>query len=111
MLGDISITLLLFSLGVRLTDATCRTWKAGFAGAVVRPVLGMLIAWIAAGLLGLDKRQSGMLLVFGALPPAVLNFIFAERYRQEPEKVASIVMIGNIAALVFVSVALAFALP
>ena len=42
-----------------------------------------------------------MLLVFGALPPAVLNFLFAERYNQEPERVASIVLIGNLAALLF----------
>ena len=42
-----------------------------------------------------------MLLVFGALPPAVLNFLFAERYKQEPQRVASIVLIGNLAALIF----------
>ena len=52
-----------------------------------------------------------MLLIFGALPPAVLNYVFAERYRQEPEKVASIVMVGNVAALLFVPLALALALP
>ena len=51
-----------------------------------------------------------MLLIFGALPPAVLNYVFAERYRQEPKKVASIVMIGNVAALIFISLALAIAL-
>jgi hypothetical protein len=40
--------------------------------------------------------------VFGALPPAVLNYVFAERYRQEPDKVASIVMIGNVADVGFI---------
>ena len=51
-----------------------------------------------------------MLLVFGALPPAVLNFLFAERYKQEPQRVASIVLIGNIAALIFLPLALALVL-
>lgn len=110
MLGEISIPLLLFSLGVRLTDSSFRTWRIGAAGAVARPVLGMLIAWVSARLLGLNDRHAGMLLVFGALPPAVLNYVFAERYRQEPEKVASIVLIGNLSALVFISLALAIAL-
>lgn len=110
MLGEISIPLLLFSLGVRLTDANFHTWRIGVAGAAVRPLLGMAIAWPAAQLLGLDAQHSAMLLIFGALPPAVLNYVFAERYRQEPEKVASIVMIGNVAALVFISLALAIAL-
>ena len=51
-----------------------------------------------------------MLFVFGALPPAVLNFLFAERYRQEPQRVASIVLIGNLAALLFLPLALAWVL-
>ena len=62
-------------------------------------------------LIDLPDRQRALLLVFGALPPAVLNYIFAERYRQEPEKVASVVLIGNIASLLFLSVALAVVLP
>ena len=61
-------------------------------------------------LLGLDAMQTGMLLIFGALPPAVLNFLFDERYKQEPERVASIVLIGNLAALLFLPLALALVL-
>jgi predicted permease len=44
------------------------------------------------------------------LPPAVLNFLFAERYKQEPQRVASIVLIGNLAALIFLPLALAWVL-
>jgi len=40
----------------------------------------------------------------------VLNFVFAERYQQEPVKVASIVMIGNLGSLLFVPLALALTL-
>ena len=61
-------------------------------------------------ILGLEGREAAMLLVFGALPPAVLNFLFAERYRQEPERVASIVLIGNLAGLGFLPLALALVL-
>lgn len=111
MLGEISIPLLLFALGVRLTEATFGTWRIGLAGAVLRPLAGVAIAWPAAIALGLGPQYRGLLIVFGALPPAVLNYVFAERWRQEPEKVASIVMTGNLAAIVFVSAALAVALP
>ncbi|BBO22028.1 MAG: AEC family transporter [Rhodocyclaceae bacterium] len=109
MLGDISIPLLLFALGVRLAGASFHAWGIGLAGAVARPVLGMLIAWGAGRALGLSTEHQAMLLVFGALPPAVLNYVFAERYAQEPDKVASIVMVGNVAALLFIPVALAIA--
>lgn len=111
MLGDVSIPLLLFSLGVRLTDSAARDLRLGLVGAALCPLAGMAVAWTVAPLLGLAETQAAMLLIFGALPPAVLNYIFAERYRQEPERVASIVMIGNVAALLFVPLALYLALP
>ncbi|MBL8502400.1 MAG: AEC family transporter, partial [Rhodocyclaceae bacterium] len=95
---------------VRLADASFHAWGIGLAGAVARPVLGMLIAWGAGWALDLSAQHQALLLVFGALPPAVLNYVFAERYRQEPDKVASIVMVGNVAALLFIPLALALAL-
>ena len=110
MLGDVSVPLLLFSLGVRMTDVSFREWKLASGSAVLRPLAGILIAASLIPMLGLQGREAAMLLVFGALPPAVLNFLFAERYRQEPQRVASIVLIGNLAALVFLPLALALVL-
>lgn len=110
MLGDVSIPLLLFALGVRMTDVSFGDSRVAVAGAVLRPVAGLVLAWVVAKLLGLGSQETAMLLVFGALPPAVLNFLFAERYRQEPERVASIVLIGNLAALGFLPLALALVL-
>jgi predicted permease len=107
MLGDISVPLLLFSLGVRMTDVNFREWKLAVGAALLRPVAGMLIAAGVIQLLGLTGRDAAMLFVFGALPPAVLNFLFAERYQQEPQRVASIVLIGNLMALLFLPLALA----
>ncbi|WP_415033585.1 AEC family transporter [Azonexus sp.] len=110
MLGDISVPLMLFSLGVRMTGFTLNDWQLAVGSAVLRPLAGMLIAWGIIHLLGLEGRDAAMLLVFGALPPAVLNFLFAERYQQEPQRVASIVLIGNLAALIFLPLALALVL-
>ncbi len=110
MLGDVSVPLLLFSLGVRMTDVSFSEWKVAVGSAVLRPLAGMAVAYGAIAVLGLQGRDAAMLLVFGALPPAVLNFLFAERYKQEPQRVASIVLIGNLAALVFLPLALALVL-
>jgi len=54
--------------------------------------------------------QAGSLLLFGALPPAVMNFLFAERFNQEPQSVASIVLLGNLAAMITLPLALAYVL-
>lgn len=110
MVGDISIPLMLFALGVRLADSRIEALGFGLLGAVLRPLIGMLLAWGLMRLIELPAREQALLLVFGALPPAVLNFMFAERYGQEPEKVASMVLIGHLAAVVFLPVALALAL-
>ncbi len=110
MLGEISIPLMLFALGVRLTESRIGEIRLGLIGAVARPVIGMLLAAAIMMVVPLPERERALLLVFGALPPAVLNYIFAERYHQEPEKVASIVLIGNVAALAFLPLALAMGL-
>jgi len=110
MLADISIPLALFSLGVRMTDSGFSHWREGVLGAVARPIVGMLIAWAAAPLLGLHGKQAALLLVYGALPPAVVNYVFAERYQQEPDKVAAIVLVGNLASVITLPLVLAIVL-
>ncbi|MDD2882437.1 MAG: AEC family transporter [Rhodoferax sp.] len=110
LLGDISIGLMIFSLGVRLATAHLSAWRIGMVGACVTPLTGMLVAWVLGLAMPLTPTEQAMLFVFGALPPAVSCFIFAERYKQEPEKVASIVIIGNVAALFFIPLALALRL-
>ena len=110
MLGEISIPLMLFGLGVRLADSRIGAIGIGVFGAVARPLVGMALAWAVMQVIELPLREQALMLVFGALPPAVLNYMFAERYQQEPGKVASMVLIGNVAAAVFLPLALALVL-
>jgi predicted permease len=110
LLGDVAVPLLLFSLGVRLAVSSFSDLRIGLIATAARPLMGMALGWGLAHALGLEGRDAAMLLVFGALPPAVLNYVFAERYHQEPAKIASIVMLGNLGALLFVPLALALTL-
>ena len=111
LLGQAAIPLLLFSLGARLTSVDLRDWRLGVLGAVVCPLTGVLMVLLVKPFLDLSAPHTALLIVFGALPPAVFNYLMAEQYRQEPARVASIVMIGNLGALVSIPIALAFALP
>ena len=110
MVGDGLIPLMLLSLGVRLVDIDWHDTKIGFIGGLVCPLTGLAMAALLAPLLGLNAMQTGLLYLFGALPPAVLNFMVAEQYRQEPGKVASIVLIGNVMSVIFIPIGLALAL-
>ena len=106
LLGDATVPLMLFSLGVRMKDANLSHWKEGFLGAAVCPIAGLLVALVIVNLLDLTELQKGLLFVFAALPPAVLNFLVADRNQQDPELVASIVLLGNLSAMIFVPMGL-----
>jgi predicted permease len=110
MIGDALIPMMLLSLGVRLYEVRWSGWHIGVIGGLVCPLTGLAMALLLAPLLGLDAWQRGLLVLFGSLPPAVLNFMVAEQYRQEPAKVASIVLIGNTMSVVFVPIGLALGL-
>ena len=106
MIGDCTIPVMLLSLGVRMLDARREDFTHALLGAAVCPLSGLLLAAIAAHALPMSQQQIALVDLFGALPPAVLNFLLADHYRQEPARVASIVLVGNIASLVFVPLGL-----
>ena len=110
MVGDALVPMMLLSLGVRLFEVRWDDWHLGLIGGLVCPLTGIAMAALLAPVLGLDREQQGLLLIFGSLPPAVLNFMVAEQFRQEPAKVASIVLIGNVLSVIFVPLGLTLAL-
>jgi predicted permease len=110
MLGDAMVPLMLFALGVRLTQLRRSDVPRGLLGAFARPLIGLLVAVPLAWALGLEGMARAQLILFGALPPAVMQYLLAERYEQEPEKVAAMILLGNALAVLFVPLGLALAL-
>jgi predicted permease len=106
MLGDACIPLMLFSLGVRMMDVNFRSWHIGLIGAIACPMTGLISAGLLDLVLPLTDMQRGQMYLFASLPPAVFCFMIAEQYKQEPDKVASIVLLGNLASLGFVPLGL-----
>lgn len=110
LLGDAALPLMLFALGVRLTGLRRDGLALGLLGALARPLIGLALGLLLAWGLDLQGAARGQLLLFAALPPAVMQFLLADRYHQEPEKVAASIMVGNALAVVFVPLALALGL-
>jgi hypothetical protein len=79
-----------------------KDWQIGTMGALICPLSGLIIGFLYLQLVPLASEQVSMLLLFSALPPAVLNFLVAERFNQEPQKVASIVLIANFASILVI---------
>jgi predicted permease len=110
MLGQISIPLMLFALGVRMTQVDLGHWRIGVLGGVLCPLSGLVVALIWQWFSPLPSQEFAYLLIFACLPPAVLNYMVAELYQQEPHKVASIVLVGNLLSLIVVPIVLIFVL-
>lgn len=110
MLGRVAIPLMLFSLGVRLTRVSRGNVKQGVIMAVFCPLVGVSLALLIMQFITLTPLHQSILILFGALPPAVINFMLAEQYQCEPDAVASMVLVANIAALVSLPLVLFFVL-
>ncbi|MGB5834790.1 MAG: AEC family transporter [Thiohalocapsa sp.] len=107
LLGQIAIPLMLFALGARLTEADLTHWRIGLIGALLRPAAGLALVLPLLWFLPMDGDLPALLILFALLPPAVLNFLLAERYGQEPKIVAAIVIWGNLASLLVIPLTLA----
>ncbi len=110
MLGQVAIPLMLVSLGIRMTGFNRSMLSVGMLGGLVRPLVGLASALIAIWLLPLDSFEQKLLILFAAMPPAVLNYLFAEQYGQSPQAVASMVIVGNALSVLVLYVVLMFIL-
>ena len=100
MLAAASIPLMLFSLGAKIAGAKFHGGRVVLWSAALCPASGLLCFFIALPLFSPSREEAKILALFAALPPALLNYMFAEKFRTSPELSASIVLAGNLAAAV-----------
>ncbi|TLS97243.1 AEC family transporter [Aliarcobacter cibarius] len=110
LLSQVAIPLILFALGVRLSTVKLENIKVGIIGAILCPLSGLIMAFLAIYLFEYSELQQKLLILFGLLPTAVLNAILAEKYNKDSSMVASIVAIGNIFTIIYLPIALYFLL-
>lgn len=107
--GDILVPFMLLSMGARLVATPWHAWRIGSLGGMAAPLARLAVAVPLLALLPLDPLQRGTLAVFAALPPAVFNFLLADRHGRAPDDVAAMVLVGHLLALLFLPVGLALA--
>lgn len=95
MMGRATIPMMLVSLGYRLYDVEKIQWGHALGGALVRIFGGFAAANLAVWLIGAGGVNRQVLLLYGALPAAVINFVLTEKYRQDPALAASIVVLST----------------
>lgn len=108
MMAAIPIPLMLVALGVRIQSVGFSKWRIGLLGAIICPLFSVIVAFLLILVIPLETSQQIQLLIFATLPPAVLNYMFAEKYNQHPAEVASLVVVGNAFSLISLSLMLLY---
>jgi malate permease and related proteins len=100
MLGQATIPIMLISLGYRLHDFQSFKWRHAFGGACIRIFGGFLIASMVVHLIDAEGVNRQVLLLYGALPAAVINFVLTEKYGKDPDLAASIVVLSTLVSVI-----------
>lgn len=100
LLGGLTVPLMLISLGYALASLRVASYGRSVVFALGRLVGGFAIGWLVATLLGLEGAARGVVVIQSGMPAAVLNYLFAVRYNNDPQEVASIVVISTVFSLV-----------
>lgn len=106
MASAVAIPLMLFALGIRLREVNTAMIRASLLPALWCPLSGLICFIALWPLIPLPTSEKLVLSVFAALPPALLNYMFAERFNINPARVASIVITSNLLAVIVIPLTL-----
>lgn len=96
LLGGLTVPLMLLSLGYALSTLRVTSYGRSIVFSTARLLGGFALGWLVAVLLQLDPVARGVVVIQSAMPSAVLNYLWALRYNNEPQEAASIVVISTI---------------
>jgi predicted permease len=110
LLGQAAVPIMLLSLGSQMVNLRLSGLKVGLLCTAQSLFTGAIAFAIIYFFIPLPTLHLQMMVLFTMLPPAVMNYLFAERFNVEPPKVASMVLFGNFLSVVTLPILLTFAL-
>jgi len=96
MLGNMSIPLMLITLGVSLDHLKVKSFFLSTYLAVGRLLIGVGIGLLVCNLLELEGALRGAVIIQSAMPAAVFNYLIAQRFDRAPEVVAGMVVMSTV---------------
>ncbi|CAM2999199.1 AEC family transporter [Vibrio mytili] len=110
LLGQAAIPVMLLSLGAQMCHLRLDGLKVGVICSVQSLTTGAIAFGLIYWFIPLPTMQLQMMVLFTMLPPAVMNYLFAERLNIEPMKVASMVLFGNFFSILTLPILLTYTL-
>jgi len=109
LLGQAAVPVMLLALGSQMTNMQLSGLKVGLLSTAQSLTTGACAFAIIYYFIPLPPMQLKMMVLFTMLPPAVMNYLFAERYNIEATNVASMVLFGNFLSIFTLPLLLIFA--
>ncbi|WP_394249965.1 AEC family transporter [Vibrio profundi] len=110
LLGQAAVPIMLLSLGSQMVNLRLSGLKVGLFSTCQSIATGAVAFAIIYFFIPLPTLHLQMMVLFTMLPPAVMNYLFAERFHVEPTNVASMVLFGNFLSVITLPILLTFAL-
>ncbi len=92
LIGGMAIPLMLIALGVAISRLRMSFVAKSLALSAFKLVLGFAIGVAVAALFGFEGAARGALILQFAMPVALHNYVFAQRFERRAEEVAGMVM-------------------
>ena len=99
LLGEITIPAMLFSLGYKLSEMKLSKLWLSFLFGSARIFLGIFLGALFVNMFGLKGIEAKVVILECSMPPAVFNFVLAEKYGRDSQTVASIIVAGTVVSL------------
>lgn len=110
LLGDISIPAMMFALGYKLSELKLTKVWLSFLFGSMRIFLGFFLGIFFVNLFNLEGIAAKVMILESSMPPAVFNFVLAQKFNKDSETVASIIMAGTIVSLITIPLILTYLL-
>lgn len=110
MIGNILVPMMLLSLGARLSTSQIKDAGVGVKGAILTTGLRLIACYSILLVIPLGGVERGAFILYACMPSAVFNYMLADKYQTEPNKVASMVVMGHFASIAFLPLGIWLAL-
>jgi len=108
LIGGMTIPLMLITLGVSLYSLKVSGWGKAVFYSLIRILGGLSAGLLITELLGLEGVARAVVLIQSSMPVAVFNYLFAVRYKREPDAVAGLVVTSTFMSFISLPVMLAW---
>jgi predicted permease len=96
LLGSFTIPLMLITLGVSLAGLRVTDFRSSGLLAVTRLSIGFCVGLAVSQVMGLTGELRGVVVLLSCMPAAVFSYLFAVRFRRDPEIVAGTVVLSTL---------------